>query len=353
MRDLLPNLKRFIAGPSPLGRAVVTSVWNSAPQPAGAVMLGTADGRMAGTVCGGCVEAAVLQEIQAAFVRGTPKLLTYGVSDETAFSVGLACGGKIEVLVEPGVRPELIPLLDQRVGIVLVTVLGGFGGAVLVTDDGEGPHVLPAFQGDEMARDDTDDEVGPFVPAIVKAAEEALAGESSRTAEVVIPTGALTAFFEVMPRPPRLIIFGAGQIAADLVPMAKRLGFETIVADGRETFLSNDRFPEADRLVRAWPEEAFAQVGIDQKTYICLLSHDPKFDEPALRLALRSDAAYIGAIGSKKTQAARRERLLQEGFNETDLARIHGPIGLPIGGKRPAETALSVLAEMVAVRYAG
>jgi len=353
MRELLTELKRLIAGPSPLGRGVVTSVWGSAPQPAGSVMLATADGRMAGSVCGGCIEGMVMEEIQAAFVRGTPKLLTYGVTDDEAFSAGLACGGKIEVLVEPGVRPELIPLLDRRVGIVLVTVLGGFGGAVLITDDGQEPCILPAFQGDEVAEYDTTEELAPFVPAIIKAAEAALAIESSHTAEVVIPTGSLMAFFEVMPRAPRLIVFGAGQIAAEMTPMAKRLGFETIVADGRETFLSKERFPEADRLVLAWPEEAFRQVGIDQRTYICLLSHDPKFDEPALRIALRSDARYIGAIGSRKTQAARRERLLKEGFSESDVARIHGPIGLPIGGKRPAETALAVLAEVVKNRYGG
>jgi xanthine dehydrogenase accessory factor len=352
MRNLLPDLKRFIAGPSPLGRGVVTSVWGSAPQPAGSVMLATADGRMTGAVCGGCVEAAVMEEIQAAFVRGTPKLLSYGVSDETAFSVGLACGGRIEILVEPGVRPELIPLLDQRVGIVLVTVLGGFGGAVLITDDGAEPRILPAFQ-DELSADDTDEELAPFLPEIVRLAQKALAEETSRTADVVIPIGELTAFFEVIPKPPRMIIVGAGQIAAELVPMARRLGFETIVADGRETFLTKERFPEAHRLVRAWPEEAFAQVGIDQRTYICLLSHDPKFDEPALRIALRSDARYIGAIGSRKTQAARRERLIEEGFGASDIERIHGPIGLALGGKRPAETALAVLAEVVKNRYGG
>jgi xanthine dehydrogenase accessory factor len=129
------------------------------------------------------------------------------------------------------------------------------------------------------------------------------------------------------------------------------LGFETVVADGRQAFLTRERFPEADRLVLGWPDSAFAELGLDRATYVCLLSHDPKFDEPALRLALRSDAAYIGAIGSKKTQAARRERLLAEGFTAADLARLHGPIGLPLGGRHPAEIALAIAAELVAVRY--
>ncbi|MEO8029898.1 MAG: XdhC family protein, partial [Gemmatimonadota bacterium] len=295
MRELLPDLQRLLAGSTAVGRGVVISVWGSAPQPVGSVMIATADGRMEGAVCGGCIEGAVLEEIHAAISRGTPRLLTFGVSEETAWSAGLACGGKIEVLVEPAVRPELIPLLAQRIGMVLVTVLGGLGGAVLVTDDGREPRILPAFQGDEIAQTDTTEELTLFLPAIVRMAEHALGTEISSKTEVTMPTGALTALFEVIPRPPRLIIFGAGQIAAELVPMARRLGFETIVADGREAFLSRERFAEADRLVAAWPEDAFAEVGIDQRTYICLLSHDPKFDEPALRIALRSPARYIGA----------------------------------------------------------
>lgn len=353
MRDLLVDLKRLMAGPTSVGRGVVTSVWGSAPQREGSVLLATADGRVTGSVCGGCVEGAVVEEIQAAIARGTPKVVAYGVSEEQAWSAGLACGGKIEVLVEPAIRPEVLPLLEQRTGLVLVTILGGMGGAVLITDDGREPRILPAFQGEETSADDTTEEIAPFMPEIVRMAAKALADEASGTKDVMIPSGELSAFFEVIPRPPRLIIFGAGQVAAELVPMARRLGFETIVADGRETFLTKERFPEADRLVRKWPEEAFADVGIDPRTYICLLSHDPKFDEPALHIALRSDARYIGAIGSRKTQNARRERLVKEGFGAADLERIHGPIGLPLGGKRPAETALAVLAEVVKARYGG
>jgi xanthine dehydrogenase accessory factor len=142
-------------------------------------------------------------------------------------------------------------------------------------------------------------------------------------------------------------------IAAALVPLAKSLGYRTVVADGREAFLSRERFPDADELVLAWPEEAFAKVGLDPATYVCVLSHDPKFDEPALEIALRSPAAYIGAIGSRKTQASRRERLTAAGFTEDELARLRGPIGLDLGGRQPAETALAILAEMTAVRYGG
>jgi xanthine dehydrogenase accessory factor len=354
MRSLLPDYLRLSTGGTAVGRAVVTSVWGSAPEPEGAVLLATADGQMAGSVCGGCVEGTVVAAIQDAIRRGESKSLSYGVSQETAWSVGLACGGNIKVLVEPAVRPELLPLLGQRVGVVVATVLESRGaegqrgrGAVMFVDDGREPLVLKSERTEDSGL------LAGLVGALRPLADDALARESSRTVELTAPDGPVEVFLEVIPRQPRLIVFGAVHIAAELVPMARRVGFETVVADGRDAFLSRDRFPDADRLIPGWPEAAFATIGIDRATYICLLSHDPKFDEPALRLALRSPARYIGAIGSKKTQASRRERLLSEGFSETDLARIHGPIGLPIGGRRPAETALAILAEMVRVRYGG
>jgi xanthine dehydrogenase accessory factor len=147
------------------------------------------------------------------------------------------------------------------------------------------------------------------------------------------------------------VIFGGVHIAVALVPLARLLGYRTIVADGRQAFLTRERFPQADELILGWPEEAFARIGLDASCYVCILSHDPKFDEPALRLALRSPAAYIGAIGSKKTQASRREWLRAEGFTEAQIARVHGPIGLALGGRDPSETALAILAEMTRVRY--
>jgi xanthine dehydrogenase accessory factor len=347
MRSLLPDYLRLSTGGAPVGRAVVTSVWGSAPQPEGACLLANAAGAMAGSVSGGCVEGATIAEIGQAIERGTPRLVTFGVTHETAWSVGLACGGTIKLLIEPAIRRELVAVLGLRLGAVLATVLAGpgVGGAVLFVDDGRAPVVLDAGG---QARG-----LGELVSALRPLADDALARESSRTVELTAPDGPVEVFLEVIPRPPRLVVFGAVQIAAELVPMARRLGFETVVADGREAFLARERFPDADRLLLQWPEAAFATIGLDRATYVCVLSHDPKFDEPALRLALRSPARYIGAIGSKKTQASRRERLLAEGFTESDLARIHGPIGLPIGGRRPAETALSIMAEMVKVRYGG
>jgi xanthine dehydrogenase accessory factor len=163
--------------------------------------------------------------------------------------------------------------------------------------------------------------------------------------------GEVEVFFEVFPRRPTLLVFGGVHIATALVRLAKPLGYRTVVADGREGFLTRERFPDADELILGWPEEVFRRVGLNAATCICLLTHDPKFDEPALDLALRSPACYIGAIGSRKTQAHRRERLRAAGFGDAEIGRLHGPIGLDLGGRDPAEIALAILAEITAVRH--
>ena len=197
--------------------------------------------------------------------------------------------------------------------------------------------------------------LGQPVPhdAVRDAALAALAREASTTATVETGAGPANVFLEVFPRQPRLVIFGGVHIAVALVPLARALGYRTTVADGRPAFLTRERFPDADQLILAWPEAAFEQIGLDASCYVCILSHDPKFDEPAMQLALRSPARYIGAIGSRKTQASRREWLRSEGFSDEQIARVHGPIGLELGGRQPSETALAILAEMTAVRYGG
>ena len=184
-------------------------------------------------------------------------------------------------------------------------------------------------------------------------ARKALSRAASFSDTLLTDLGEVRVLYEVFARRPTLLVFGGVHVAMPLVKLAKVLGFRTIVADGREAFLTRERFPDADELIAGWPEQVFAQVGIDSATCICVLTHDPKFDEPALDTALRSPAAYVGVIGSKKTQALRRERLAQAGFTEEEIARVHGPIGLDLGGRDPAEIALSILAEITAVRYAG
>jgi xanthine dehydrogenase accessory factor len=338
MRDLLSDYDRLAAQGRPLGRAVVTSVWGSAPRPEGSSMLATADGVMAGSVSGGCVEGATATEIGEAIGRGTPKLVTFGVSHERAWEVGLACGGTIKVFVEPAVRPEVLAAARGPGGEVVATVVEGpgTGGTLRIFEDGR-----------------TEGSLGAAIPAaaVRDAALDALRHEASATLPVETGAGAASVFLEVYPRQPRLVVFGGVHIAVALVPLARALGYRTIVADGRPAFLTRERFPNADQLILAWPEAAFEQIGLDASCYVCILSHDPKFDEPALQLALRSPARYIGAIGSRKTQASRREWLRSSGFDDAEIARVHGPIGLDLGGRQPAETALAILAQMTAVRY--
>lgn len=340
MRDLLTDYQRFVKAGKPFGRAVVTSVWGSAPRPEGSSMLASGDGTIAGSVSGGCVETATALEIEQAIARGSPKLVTFGVTDERAWEVGLACGGTIKVFVEPSVRPEVLQAARGPGGEVLAAIVDGqgVGRSVRVFEDGRIEGALgPGVSLDEIRQ----------------AALAALKKESSSTRGFETEQGPITVFFEVFPRQPKLVVFGGVQIAVALVPLAKALGYHAIVADGREAFLDRNRFPEADELILAWPEEAFERIGLDSATYVCVLSHDPKFDEPALQLALRSPAAYVGAIGSRKTQASRRERLKENGLTDAQIARLHGPIGLDLGGRQPAETALAILAEMTAVRYGG
>lgn len=353
MRELLPDYRRLAAG-GPVGRAVVTSVWGSAPRPEGACLLARTDGTMAGSVSGGCVETAVVEEIGLAILRGTSRVLRFSVSDETAWGVGLACGGTIEVLVEPEVRAELVAAAE-RGGVVVATVVGGpapAGAWWIMRDDGssEGPH-LPTGS---VALDSPEAlaTLKELENEVIPRAKDSLKRQASAAFDVAVEQGEpQRVFLEFFPRRATLLIFGATHVAIHLATLGKTLGYRVVVADGRAPFLTRERFPDADALILGWPAEAFAQAGIDRGTYVCILSHDPKFDEAALAIALRSDAAYIGAIGSKKTQATRRERLAENGLTPVEIARLHGPIGLDLGGKEPAETALAILAEMTMTRH--
>jgi xanthine dehydrogenase accessory factor len=335
MRDLVAELARFDAS-GPVARAVVLGTWGSAPRPAGAVLLAAADGRMAGSVSGGCVENAVIEEIAAARARGTPKRLRYEVSDETAWSVGLACGGTIEVLAEPSVSKEVRSAISDVRGSVVVSALdGSVRWRIMEDGETEGASTID--------------------PALIPVALEALRAE--RSAIIEAPSkhearGTTHLFLEVFARAPELLIVGAGHVAQELVPLAKRMGFHTVVLDSRAAFLTAERFPDADEMALGWPaDEIVKRLG--PASYVCVLSHDPKLDEPCVRLALRSPARYVGVIGSKKNQEKRQAALVKEGFSEPEIARLRGPIGLPLGGKQPNEIALSVMAELVRARYEG
>jgi xanthine dehydrogenase accessory factor len=355
VRELLELLEAWMAEGLPVGRAVVVRTFGSAPRPEGAVLLAAPGGRLAGSVSGGCVEGAAYEEIERARATGRSRVVRYGISDEAAWDVGLACGGTIDVLVEPAVAPVIAHAAGSPArgegGRVVVTPLppdappAAFGphepgpGAppeapLLVTDAGG----LDGSLGDAAAD-----------AALVAAALEALERGTSRTVEV----GGRPCFLEAYPVRPRLVVVGAVEVARSLVRIAAELGYETVVVDGRAAFATPERFPSVDRLVVGWPDEVADAIGLGPRDAVAVLTHDVKFDEPAIVEALRRGCRYVGAVGSRKTQADRRERLRAAGVADADLDRLRGPIGLDLGGREPAETALAIMAEVVAARFGG
>jgi xanthine dehydrogenase accessory factor len=320
------------------------------------VLLYATDGRIAGSVSGGCVEGAAAEEIDRARATGHARVIRYGISDEQAWDVGLACGGTIDVLVEPVAPAIVIEAARGSMGTA------GHGSAVITplpadAPPGEfGPHQPGGGAPPEAELLVTDD--GALVgtlgspdldAALVEAAAAALRRGLSRTVEL----GGRSLFIEVFPVRPRLVVVGGVEVARSLVRLAHELGYETVVVDGRSAFATPERFPDVDRLVIGWPDEVADEIGLGPNDAVAVLSHDVKFDEPAIVEALRRGCRYVGAVGSKKTQGDRRARLLEAGVGEADLARLRGPVGLDLGGRAPAETALAILAEIVAERYGG
>jgi xanthine dehydrogenase accessory factor len=333
MRDVLSDIERWRAEGQTVALATVVETWGSAPRPAGGKMAVSSDGKISGSVSGGCVENAVVEAAAKTLSSGEPRLLHYGVSDDTAWSVGLACGGTIEVFVEPLSAELLEPVRDAITSdraVAVATVIRG-------RDDLLGRKLLL----DEEGRTE-----GSIDAAALAATRTALEEGISRR----VATETAELFVEVMLPAPRLIIVGGVHIAVALVSLAKTLGFRTVVVDPREAFGNAARFPHADQLVSAWPDRALEQLGINSSTAIAVLTHDPKLDDPALMAALQSPAFYVGALGSSRTQEKRRRRLLEAGLGQDALARLYAPIGLDLGGRSPEEIALSVMAQIVAAR---
>jgi xanthine dehydrogenase accessory factor len=352
MRELLETLATWRRDGVDVGRAVVVRTFGSAPRPEGAVLLAGADGRIAGSVSGGCVEGAAFEEIERARRDGVSRVIRYGISDEQAWDVGLACGGTIDVLVEPVVRPEVVAAgVDVEHGRAIVTPLPADspGPAFGPHEPGAGEPAAPSLVVGEDGS--LSGSLGdPALDAeLVRSGLEALASGTSRTVEL----GGRSLFVEAYPVRPRLVVVGAVQVAIPLVALARELGYETAVIDGRAAFATPERFPHADRLVVGWPDEVAEEIGLGPADAVAVLTHDVKFDEPAIVEALRRGCRYVGAVGSRKTQADRRERLLAAGVSADELARLRGPIGLDLGGRAPAETALAIMAEIVADRHAG
>ena len=356
MKELLDTLATWQTEGIDVGRAVVVRTFGSAPRPEGAVLLYAADGRIAGSVSGGCVEGAAAEEIQRARADGHARVIRYGISDEQAWDVGLACGGTIDVLVEPSVPSAAVAAAVASLGA------GGHGAAVITPLPGDAPpaafgqHTPGAGAPPEselVVHDDGRLEgtlgAGDLDAQLVVVAREALGRGLSQTVEL----GGRSLFVEVFPVRPRLVVVGAVEVARSLVRLARELGFETVVIDGRASFATAERFPDVDRLIVGWPDEVADEIGLGPNDAVAVLTHDVKFDEPAIVEALRRGCRYVGAVGSRKTQGDRRERLLESGVTPEELARLRGPVGLDLGGRAPAETALAILAEVVAQRYGG
>ena len=356
MKELLDTLDTWTGDGVDIGRAVVVRTFGSAPRPEGAVLLYAADGRIAGSVSGGCVEGAAAEEIDKARASGHARVIRYGISDEQAWDVGLACGGTIDVLVEPAAPAAVVAAARASLGA------GGHGSAVVTPLPADsppgvfGPHEpgVGAPPVPELILHDDGRLEGTLGSPeldgqLVEAAGEALKRGLSRTVEL----GGQSLFVEVFPVRPRLVVVGAVEVARSLVRLARELGFETVVIDGRSSFATPERFPDVDRLVVGWPDEVADEIGLGPNDAVAVLTHDVKFDEPAIVEALRRGCRYVGAVGSKKTQGDRRARLLEAGVSESELAKLRGPVGLDLGGRAPAETALAILAEIVAERYGG
>ncbi len=349
MRELLDQVRTWQGEGAELGRAVVIRTFGSAPRPEGACLVATADGRLAGSVSGGCVEGAAVEEIRRARIDGVARVIRYGISDEQAWEVGLACGGTIDVLVEPLVRPEVLAAAAGRGGHALVIPLPADAPPATFgphpTGTGEPPAPVLAVAEDGAAAGSTG--AAEVDAEIVRSARDLLArGESG-----IVEAAGRQFFVEVFPAALRLVIVGAVQVAMPLARIARELGYAVVVVDGRAAFATRDRFPDVDALVIGWLDEAADEIGLGPSDAVAVLAHDVKFDEPAILEALRRGCRYVGAIGSRKTQADRRARLLAAGLGAAELARLRGPIGLDLGGRTPAETALAIMAEIVAERY--
>jgi xanthine dehydrogenase accessory factor len=340
MKDVLKAVTRWVDRGDLVALATVVDTKKSAPQPPGAKLAINDKGDVAGAVSGGCVEGAVIEVAEEILAGAPPRLLHYGIADAEAWDVGLPCGGEIWVWVQSfdPAGPQARFADHVRVGgrAALVTSLEQSplpGAMLLISADGK----LEGTLGDP-----------PLDEAAAAIAGDALWSELRAVHE----TAGASLFVDTVAPPPRLMLFGAVDFAAQLSVLATAVGWRVYVVDPRRRFATPERFPAAERVVAAWPQEAVAELGgIDRSTSIAVLTHDPKLDDAALSIALRSDAAYVGAMGSRRAQEKRRERLLAAGLTSDDLARLAAPIGLDLGALTAEEIAVSILGELIAVRH--
>jgi xanthine dehydrogenase accessory factor len=339
MDDVLSKISDWINSNQPFALATVIQTWGSAPRGIGSMMSITTDMQVAGSVSGGCVENEVIEEAIKVIKTGNPSLLGFGVSDETAWSVGLTCGGKINVFVEnattetKNILKKVVEYQKANRPVILIKNLA--------SENISHRNIL-------MLTDDSLSETSGRVASQIK--NQAL-GLYERRSSSISEIGDEQYFFQIFLRKPRLIIIGAAHISIPLVKLAKELSFEVIVMDPRRIFADQKRFPvEPDQLITEWPGVALSELRLNEDSYCVLLTHDPKIDDEALKILLKSKVAYVGALGSKKTHSKRIGRLSEAGFTDEEISRIYGPVGLDIGAKLPQEIALSIMAQIIEVK---
>ena len=334
MKELLPQITRWTREKKPFAMARVIQTWGSSPRPIGSALIISSEMEMAGSVSGGCVEGSVLKEAKGVIANKSGKKLSYGVSDDEAWSVGLTCGGKVQVYLQSYTYPSevwdtLQQLLAANKTCTLITVLL----------DGENKNTLITNSGEVL---------GAEVPGeVVTKAKEAYAKRNHE----VMTVGEIQYFIQVFPRRSQLLIIGAAHITSELVQLAKLHDFETIVIDPRGAFAGNTQFSvPPDQVLEKYPSEVLGDFELDSHSYAVILSHDPKIDDNALQILLRSPVAYIGALGSRKTHEKRMERLKEAGFSNEEVKRIEAPIGMDIQAQGAKEIALSIMGSVIRVK---
>lgn len=340
MQDILKEIQKWQENKQSTALATVVRTWGASPRGVGASMGVNENGLMTGSVSGGCVENAVIEQSMDCIKTGKPRFLHYGIADDLAWEVGLSCGGTVDVIVRPA-NWSLVNALQAALakGDSLLQVIVIKGSQEIL-----GRERLFFLNGIQQGDDLT--ALEPSLTTLIrqhqhnqKPIEIQLNDE---TTLLLIPL-----FF-----PPRLVVVGAVHTSIELVRIANVVGYHTIVVDPRRAFLTPERFPEADELILKWPDKALDELNLDPGTAVVFLTHDPKIDDPGLQVALRSPAGYVGALGGRNTQQTRRERLQEAGFTPEQISRLYGPVGLKLGGREPGEIAVSIMAQIIQIRNA-
>ncbi len=327
MIDICKEFEQWLQAEKGFALATVIRTWRSAPRPEGAAMAINEEGTMIGSVSGGCVEGAVIKEALQVISSKNPKRLSFGVSDEDAWSVGLSCGGQIDIWLEyvdskNTIWQEWLKSVNSNQGCLMVTALNPSNDKALLVEG-----QLRGNLSDNLI-------------------------EASKTAYLQHKTQILEDhFFNVFPAKSRMIIIGAAHVSLDLLNLAHLYHFETMVIDPRGIFTKGERFgQQPHQMFEDWPAEVLPDLRLDADTYVVVLTHDPKIDDQALQIVLNEPVAYVGALGSKKTHEKRKSRLKEAGLSEEQIALIHAPVGVAINARQPAEIALSIMAQIIQVR---